>query len=65
MIYCVALSNIKLVHCDLIVSSFEFMEVLINLHHKSIRSAIIYRPGHPGTERSFMDEFGLFLESFS
>ena len=27
--------------------------------------AILYRPGHPGTDRTFMEEFGQFLETLS
>ena len=26
---------------------------------------MLYRPGHPGTDRAFMEEFGQFLEILS
>ena len=44
-------------HMD--VSSFEFLEVTFSLHLQNIRMAISYRPGHPGTDRAFMEKFGL------
>ena len=65
VIFSVALSNIRLVHEDSVVPSFEIMEVTINFNHHITRLAVIYRPGHPGTDRNFMDDFGLFLENFS
>ena len=65
VIFSVALSNIRLVHEDSVVPSFEIMEVTINFNHHITRLAVIYRPGHPGTDRNFMDDFSLFLENFS
>ena len=65
IIYSLAMSNIRQVFTDLEVSSFEFLEVTINVNRHIIRVAIIYRPGHPGTDRSFVEEFGSFLEVFS
>ena len=44
------------------ISSFEVMEVTFSLCLQTFRVAIIYRPGHPGTDRTFMDEFSLTLE---
>ena len=60
-----ALTNVKAVpnHAD--ISSFEFLEVTLKLNVHNVRLAIIYRPGHPGTDHVFMDEFGQFLESLS
>ena len=46
------------------VSSFEFLEITFS-HLQNIGMAILYRPGHPGTDRAFMEEFGQFLEIFS
>lgn len=65
VVYSLSLSNIRCVPLDQPVSSFECMEVTINTHCQIIRLAIIYRPGHPGTDRLFMEEFGTFLECFS
>ena len=50
-------------HMD--VSSFEFLEITFSLHLQNIRMAILYRLGHPGTDRAFMEEFGQFLEILS
>ena len=47
------------------VSSFEFLEITLSFHLQNIRMAVLYRPGHPGTDRAFMEEFGLFLEVLS
>ena len=45
------------------VSSFELMGASFSCHHQTINIYIIYRPGHPGTDRAFMEEFGSFLDS--
>ena len=47
------------------VSFFEFLEITFSFHLQNIRMAILYRPGHPGTDRAFMEEFGQFLEILS
>ena len=60
-----AVSNITLVPLDSMVSSFEVMEVVINLNSRVTRVVVIYRPGHPGTDRSFMEEFNSFLKTFT
>ena len=44
---------------------FEFLEITFSLHLQNIRMAILYRPGHPGIDRAFMEEFGQFLEILS
>ena len=63
LIYSLALSNLKLItNSNIEASSFEFMEVTFNLGLQAFRLAIVYRPGHPGTDPVFMEEFGLFLE---
>ena len=61
-IYSRALSNIRVVPNHMDVSSFEFLEITFSLHLQNIRMAISYHPGHPGTDRAFMEEFGQFLE---
>ena len=55
------LSSVKLVHGERF-ASFEHIEVVI--HHMSVvtRVAVVYRPGHPGTDRNFLDEFSIFLD---
>ena len=65
VIYSSALSNIRQVSVDLDISSFEFMEVAININQQIVRIATVYRPGHPGTDRTFMNEFNSFMETFS
>ena len=47
------------------VSSFELLEIAFSLHLQNIRMAILYRPGHPGTDHAFVEEFGQFLEILS
>jgi len=47
------------------MSSFEFMEVAFSINRQTVRVAVIYCPGHPGTDRSFMEEFSSFIEYFS
>ena len=57
-----ALSNVRDVPNHMDVSSFDFFEITFSFHLQNIRMAILYRPGHPGTDRAFMEEFGQFLE---
>ena len=64
-VYSRALGNVAHVKSELNLTSFELLEVSVNLHHKIIRIATIYRPGHPGSDRIFMDEFNQFMEVFS
>ena len=45
--------------------SAEFMELVLHKRSQVTHLALVYRPGHPGTDRSFMDEFGLFVEGIS
>ena len=65
LIHSRALSNIRDVPNHMDVSSFEFLEITFSLHLQNIRMAILYRPGHPGTDRAFMKEFSQFLEILS
>ena len=65
LIYSRALSNVRVVPNHMDVSSFEFLEINFNLHLQNIRMAILYCPGHPGTDRAFMVEFGQFLKILS
>ena len=62
MIFSRALSNVRVVPNDMDVSSFE---ITLSFHLQNIRMAILYRPGHPRTDRAFMGEFGQFLETLS
>ena len=55
----------KMVGNEIEVSSFEIMEVSFSLCLQTFKLAIVYRPGHPGTDRTFMNEFGMFLEGVS
>ena len=65
MIHSRALSNVRVVPKHMDVSSFELLEITFGLHLQNFRMAILYRPGHPGTDRAFMEEFSQFLETFS
>ena len=47
------------------MSPLEFLEITFNLPLQNMRRAILYRPGHPGTDRAFMEEFGQFFEILS
>ena len=55
----------KMVGNQIEVSSFEIMEVSFSLCLQTFKLAIVYRPGHSGTDRTFMNEFGMFLEDVS
>ena len=63
LIYSVAISNMKHVTGNSIISSFELMEVSFSYHCQAIKIYIVYRPDHPGTDRAFMEEFGSFLDN--
>ena len=65
LIYSRALSNVRVVPNHMDVSSFEFLEITFSLHLQNTRMAMLYRPGHPGTDRAFMEEFSQFLEILS
>ena len=43
----------------------SFLEITFSFHLQNIRMAILYRPGQPGTDRAFMEEFDQFLEILS
>ena len=60
-----ALSNVGVVPNHIDVSSFEFLEITFSFRLQNIRMAILYCPGHPGTDRAFMEEFGQFPEILS
>lgn len=45
-------------------SSFEVITISASIQCKPLKIAIIYRPGHPGTDTAFMSEFGDYLEWF-
>ena len=61
MIYSLAISNIKHGMAAFQASSFELMGASFSCHRQTINIYIVYRPGHPGTDRAFMEEFGSFL----
>ena len=64
LIYPLSLSNIKHIPGNHEVASFEFMEVAISILHQTLRIVVVYRPGHAGTDRVFLEEFGSFVEHF-
>ena len=65
LIYSRALSNVRVVPNRMDVSSFEFLKITFSLHVQNIRMAILYRPGHLGTDRAFMEEFSQSPEILS
>ena len=62
LIYSLAISNIKLGMAAFQASSFELMGASFSCHRQTINIYVVYRPGHPGTDRAFMEEFGSFLD---
>ena len=38
------------------------MGASFSCHRQTINIYIVYRPGHPCTDRAFMEEFGSFLD---
>ena len=42
--------------------SFELMETMFSCHSETIHVYVVYRPGHPGTDRTFMEEFSSFFD---
>ena len=63
IIYKRGLSSAKLVQGDHF-ASFEYMEVVVHHASQVTRMGIVYRPGHPGTDREFLSEFDIFLDTF-
>ena len=62
LIYSLAISNIKHGMAAFQASSFEPMGASFSCHRQAINIYIVYRPGHPGTDRAFMEESGSFLD---
>ena len=62
LIYSLAILNIKLGMAAFQASSFELMGASFSCHRETINIYVVYRPGHPGTDRAFMEEFGSFLD---
>ena len=60
-----ALGNVRVVPNHMDVSSFEVLEITYSLHSQKIRMVVVYRPGHPGTDSVFIEEFGRYLEYLS
>ena len=63
LIYNKAISSMRHVATNSAFSSFELMEAVFTSHHQTTHIYIVYRPGHPGMDRAFMEEFGSFLDS--
>ena len=54
LIYSRAVKNVKVITNPVDISSFEIMEFTFGVSSHSVRMAIVYRPGHPGTDRAFI-----------
>lgn len=65
LVYSTALRGMKLISNYGPFLTFECITAVFSLTGKSIKVAVVYRAGHPGTDSAFMIEFGEFLESFS
>lgn len=65
VVYSTSLVNILQISHNPAPLYYELLEVEIKLHQQILRMAVVYRPGHRGTDRGFMEEFGQFLEEFS
>ena len=65
LIYSGALTNVKVIPNHMDISSFEVLEIWFDCNAHKVRMVIVYRPGHPGTDCAFMDEFSQLLESLS
>ena len=44
------------------VASFELIKTKFTCHNETVHIYVVYRPGHSGTDRAFIEEFGSFLE---
>ena len=44
-------------------TSFEIMKIKFKSHREDVHLFVVYRPGHSGTDRTFLEEFNTFLES--
>ena len=62
LIHSLTISNIRQMPNNFELSSFEYLEICFLWHRQPFRLVVVYRPGHPGTDRDFMDEFGSLLE---
>ena len=44
-------------------TSFEVLKAKFTSHGETVHLIVVYRPGHPGTDRTFLEEFGSLLDS--
>lgn len=58
-------SNFKILSEYHINDSFESLVCTFYFSNHFINTAVVYRPGHPGTDMLFMQEFNEFISSFS
>ncbi|MCP4274572.1 MAG: hypothetical protein GY781_21820 [Gammaproteobacteria bacterium] len=64
IVYSKSLSSITMINQNQTHLSYELLEVEIKVHQHTLRVAVVYRPGHPGTDRNFMEEFSQFIDCF-
>ena len=62
IIYSTALS-IRQEESNFNFTSFEVMRAKFTSHSETVHLIVVYRPGHPGTDRTFFEEFGSLLDS--
>ena len=63
LIYSKSFSQVKRLGSSQNVTAFELMEISLGHHCQRFAVVVIYRPGHSGADRAFLDEFDTYLES--
>jgi exonuclease III len=62
IIYLTSLSGIKVLNSGANNFAFEKMTMSFTQNNKSVKISVIYRPGHPGTDIQFLEEFRTHIE---
>lgn len=47
------------------ITTFEYLAASFEIRNISLKLAVVYRPGRPGTDPEFLTEFGEFLHHFT
>lgn len=64
-VYSKSLANVSQKVLNPAPSSYELLQVEFKVCQQRLKVAVVYRPGHRGTDRAFLEEFGQFLDEFS
>lgn len=65
IIYKTVFSLVKILPTFNTKTSFEALSYSFYVNNVCLNAAVIYRPGHPGTDVTFLDEFNEFISAFS